>query len=77
VRRLAPQANQNQFDALVDFTYEMGTGALARLLSHGWARVPAELPRWRCINHRPVAGLEIRRRREVELFVAPVKMERK
>jgi GH24 family phage-related lysozyme (muramidase) len=69
VRRLAPQANQNQFDALDDFTYEMGTGALARLLAHGWAQVPAELPRWRRVNHRPVASIAARRQFEVALFL--------
>lgn len=41
---LAPDTcTQNQFDALVDFGFNLGTGALQTLLSHGWREVPNQL----------------------------------
>jgi GH24 family phage-related lysozyme (muramidase) len=64
---------QNQFDALTDFTYECGPEALLELLSHGWAQIVDQLPRWVYTHVKGVAvelpGMVERRRLEVELFV--------
>jgi lysozyme len=43
---ISPGCTQNQYDALIDFTYECGPMALSELLSHGWSQVTAQLPRW-------------------------------
>jgi GH24 family phage-related lysozyme (muramidase) len=72
VSTLAPWANQNQFDALVDFCYNLGPGALATMLHHGQAQVSSQLPAW-CYEHvngviRQSAGLAYRRAKEVELY---------
>jgi lysozyme len=44
VNPLAPDANQNQFDALVDFCYNLGPGDLATMLNHGFDQVPKQRP---------------------------------
>ncbi len=77
--RVPASCNQNQFDALVDFTYNIQNQpkSLEQLLSHGWDQVPAQLPRWDK-KHLPDgtvvedAGLKARRLREVALFNTPV-----
>jgi GH24 family phage-related lysozyme (muramidase) len=46
---------QGQHDALVDFAYECGDGALKELAAHGQDQVPAQLPRW---VHARVDGVE-------------------
>lgn len=76
VRRLAPQANQNQFDALVDFCFNLGPGDLATMLHHGFAEAPFNIPAW-C--YKEVDGVEqksstlkARRQKEVVLFNTPV-----
>jgi len=66
------ECTQNQFDALADFAYNEGVGALAMLLGHGWDQVTNQLPRWRFIHVSGVitedAGLAARRQREISLF---------
>lgn len=74
VNRLAPSANQNQFDALVDFCYNLGPGDLATMLHHGFDQAPKQIPAW-CweeVNgvEQKSAGLEERRAMEVALFVS-------
>jgi lysozyme len=60
--------NQHQFDALVSFTFNIGTNAfrsstLLRLLNQGhYSQVPAQMMRW------TIGGLESRRRDEVRLW---------
>lgn len=72
VNRLAPQANQNQFDALVDFAYECGTGALQMMLGHGWDHAPEQMPRWNHAAGKVSDGLTRRRAAELELFNTPI-----
>lgn len=72
VNALAPWANQNQFDALVSFTYNEGAGALATMLHHGQAQVPTQILAW-CYEHvngvvRRNEGLAARREKEAELY---------
>jgi lysozyme len=75
VNEQAPWANQNQFDALADFTFECGVGALAELLAHGQDQVPAQLPRWIYAKVKGVEtkmpGMVTRRAAEVALFQTP------
>lgn len=66
---------QNQWDALVDFGYNLGVGVLKTMLGHGWAQVPEQIPRW---DHKKVDGVEqedprlkARRMAEVEMFNSP------
>ena len=76
VARLAPEANQNQFDALVDFCYNLGPARLATMLSHGFASVPSQMLRWIWMEQdgREVISEALARRREAEseLFQQPV-----
>lgn len=72
--------NQNEFDALVSFAYNVGSTAfrrstLLRLLNDGADRkvVAAEFPRWNKVDGKPVGGLTNRREDERKLFLTPVK----
>lgn len=72
VQKFAPWANQNQFDALVDFAYNEGIGALATLLHHGPDQVTKQLPAW-CYEHingvpHRNEGLAARRVKEIALY---------
>jgi len=66
--------NQQQFDALTSFVYNVGTGAFAestlrRRLNDGeYGSVPSELMRWVNAGGQPVAGLVNRRRAEGALW---------
>lgn len=64
--------SQNQFDALIDFTYECGITALRQLLAHGWFQVPQQLPKWvhAHVNGQIVelAGMVSRREKELQLW---------
>lgn len=68
------QLTQHQFDALVSFVFNLGTGAfggstLLRNLNSGqYATVPSELNRWINAGGRPLQGLINRRRAEGLLF---------
>ncbi len=59
---------QNQYDALVDFAYNLGTGSLKTMLAHGWDQVPEQILRWNHIGTVVNAGLTARRQAEVEMF---------
>ncbi|MCL2660897.1 MAG: lysozyme [Acidobacteriaceae bacterium] len=65
---------QNQFDALVDFTFNLGPGALTgstllRLLNSGdYNGAAAQFERWVHAGGVPLPGLIRRRRAEAELF---------
>lgn len=67
--------SQNQFDALVSFTFNVGAGALAsstllKLLNQGkYDEVPAQFLRWNKGGGKVLAGLVRRRQSEAHLFV--------
>jgi lysozyme len=66
---------QNQFDALISFTFNVGAGALAsstllKLLNQGkYVEVPAQFLRWNKGGGKVLAGLVRRRQSEAHLFV--------
>jgi GH24 family phage-related lysozyme (muramidase) len=67
--------NDNQFAALVSFTFNVGIGNLERstlltLLNRGWyEQVPAQLMRWdRAANGEALGGLARRRAAEARLW---------
>jgi GH24 family phage-related lysozyme (muramidase) len=60
--------SQAQFDALVDFSFNCGEGALAKLLSHGLDAVPNQLPLWNKAGGRVIGALVRRRAAEVEMW---------
>jgi lysozyme len=70
--------NQNQFDALVSFAFNVGNGAfrgstLLKLLNQGqYDQVPAQLERWNKDNGNVVQGLVNRRAKEIALWNTPV-----
>lgn len=74
------ELNQNEFDALVSFTFNVGEGALGdstlrRRLNAGEDKCPVfqqELPRWVNGPNGPLPGLENRREVEAELACTPV-----
>ena len=59
---------QNQFDALVDFAFNVGEGALQQLLARGLDQVPAQLPRWVHAGGEVLDALVTRRAAEVQLW---------
>ena len=72
VSALVPSdCTQSQFDALVDFAYNLGVESLKTMLSHGWDQVPVQMLRWDNVNGKPNAGLAARRQKEVVLFQLP------
>ena len=70
--------NQNQFDALVSFTFNVGDGAfrgstLLKLLNQRqYDQVPAQLKRWNMDNGHVVQGLINRRKKEITLWNTPI-----
>lgn len=72
VNRLIPAScTQNQFDALVDFCYNLGPDKFQTMMSHGWDLVPTQMLRWVYSAGAVSPGLEARRQKEVALFTAP------
>lgn len=65
---------QNQFDALVAFTFNVGEGnlkssTLLKLLNEGkYQEVPAQMLRWNKAGGKELAGLTRRRKAEGDLF---------
>lgn len=70
--------NQNQFDALVSFTYNLGEANLARstllkkLNKGDYDAVPYELALWNKAKGKPLKGLTRRRAAEALLWSTPV-----
>jgi lysozyme len=71
--------NQNQFDALVDFTFNLGcanlgSSTLLRLLNAGdFAGAAAQFIRWNKAGGKVLTGLTRRRQAEAMLFSNPVR----
>lgn len=72
LEKMAPKANQNQFDALCDFGFNLGVGDLHTMLSHGFEWASVQIPKWhyKKVNGTMVSddGLVERRSLEVKLF---------
>jgi lysozyme len=71
--------NQNQFDALVSFTFNLGAAALAHSsvlcdLNVGWAKsgVANHFLYWDHVGPNELPGLKRRRQAEYDLFLTPV-----
>ncbi len=69
--------NQNQYDALVSFIYNVGVGAFARstLLRHinngEFEKAAEQFQRWIYSSGKKLSGLIRRREAEAELFTTP------
>jgi lysozyme len=79
IERLVKVAlNQNQFDALVCFVYNIGVGAfenstlLKKLNQSLFQEVSFQLKRWNKVRGVVIKGLTTRRNKEIELFLTPV-----
>ncbi len=67
--------NQNQFDALVSFTFNCGVGNLKTLLQNGQrsiSEISAKLPAYHKAGGKALQGLIQRRMEEKELFDRPI-----
>jgi GH24 family phage-related lysozyme (muramidase) len=70
------ELNQNQFDAMVSWVYNLGGGnlgasTLLKVLNAGdFAGVPAQMLRWNKAGGKVLEGLTRRRQAEADLFVA-------
>lgn len=77
-RLVTAEINQNQFDALVSFAYNVGLGGLQkstvlkRVNAGQFDKVPAALAMWNKGGGRVLPGLVSRRQREGALFMKPV-----
>jgi len=58
----------NQFAALVSFTFNLGAGALQTMLSHGIDKIPTQMLRWDHDNGKVQPGLTNRRHKEAILW---------
>jgi lysozyme len=76
-RLVTAEINQNQFDALVSFAYNVGVGGfqgssvLKRVNSRQFDKVPAALALWNKGGGKVLPGLVSRRQREGALFLKP------
>ena len=68
VNHLGWPLNQNQFDALIDFGFNLGVGALQTMCSHGMENVPEQMPRWNHCQGSVSTALTARRAAEVALW---------
>ena len=76
MHHVKPVLNQNQFDAIVSFTFNVGGGALGRsnvlraINSNKFDQVPADLMMWAHGGGHVMLGLVRRRRAEGALFMS-------
>lgn len=70
VELVPASCTQNQWDALCDFSYNLGIVALRTMLGHGWDQVRIQLPLWNHIKGTVSDGLTKRRAAELKLFLA-------
>lgn len=75
-RVVCVELTQGQFDALVDFTFNLGAGAfkgstlLAYVNNHEFTAAAAEFGKWVYVAGKQSAGLVRRRQAEKELFTS-------
>lgn len=78
LNRLKLKLNQNQFDALVSFIYNIGIGnfRISTILKHlekkEYTKASEQFGMWKYSNHRILSGLVKRREEEKELFLTPL-----
>jgi hypothetical protein len=78
---LRVSVNENQFAALVSFSYNVGSQALQRstmlrfINDNRFADAAGEFARWNMAAGKPLAGLTRRRAAERELFLKPVAIQ--
>jgi lysozyme len=78
---LRVSVNENQFAALVSFSYNVGSEALRRstmlrfINDNRFADAAGEFARWNMAAGKPLAGLTRRRAAERELFLKPVAIQ--
>lgn len=76
---LEKKINQNQFDAIVSFAFNVGIGnfrsstLLKKLNKEDFAGVEIEFPKWNKSNGKVLNGLIARRNAEKELFLKGAK----
>lgn len=75
--RLAFTPNQNQFDALVSFCYNLGTGIMGVFTAMSENQVATEMLLYVNSGGVRLEGLVNRRKKEVELFNTPINEEEK
>jgi lysozyme len=69
LQRLVPRScNQNQWNALCSFAFNLGVGSLETMLAHGWDQVPTQILKWDHAGGKQVPGLTRRRQAEAALF---------
>ena len=72
------ELNQNQFDALVAFTFNVGTNAFAdstllKMLNQGnYDAVPEQFRRWTKAGGKVIPGLVNRRENEIKLWLGQI-----
>jgi lysozyme len=77
LKNVKVEISQNQFDALVSFTYNVGPGnlktsTLLKLLNTGKYLLAAqEFPKWNKAGGKVLPGLVKRRKEEMDLFLTP------
>lgn len=78
VNKINLKLNQNQFDALVSFTFNLGFGCLYTLVrNRNLQQIADALLKYNKAGGKVVDGLVKRRKKERELFLAPVKQNNK
>jgi len=74
IKNVTVKLNQNQFDALVLFTFNVGIGyfkhstALKELNKGNYKKVPFELKRWNQSGGKVMRGLINRRNKEIQIW---------
>ena len=71
VNALVPaDCTQGQFDACVDFCFNLGPSAFKMMVGHGWKQVPEQILRWDHVGGQVNAGLTARRKAEASMFTS-------
>jgi lysozyme len=70
VNGLGIEMTENQFSALVSFTFNCGAGNLRKLMNQGIKAVPQRILKWDKAAGKVMLGLIRRRRAEQQLFLS-------